>query len=119
MKLDNDTSRQPKDVYDKFTEEFAFTKTAVPIRLAQVGASGLVSRSQAKRILAGFERSKVVSLDFEGIDWIGQGFADEIFRVYASAHPETKILVQGASPSVQSMIDHVTAPSANNTSPST
>jgi len=109
MRLDNDSSRRPKDVYDKFTEEFAFTKTAVPIRLAQVGASGLVSRSQAKRILAGFDRFKVVSLDFEGVEWIGQGFADEIFRVYALAHPETKIMVQGANPAVQAMIDHVKA----------
>jgi DNA-binding transcriptional ArsR family regulator/anti-sigma regulatory factor (Ser/Thr protein kinase) len=113
MRLDNDSSRQPKDVYDKFTEEFAFTKTAVPIRLAQVGASGLVSRSQAKRILTGFDRFKVVSLDFEGVEWIGQGFADEIFRVYASTHPETKILIQGANPAVQAMIDHVKAPPHN------
>jgi hypothetical protein len=107
MRLDNDSSRQPKDVYDKFTEEFAFTKTAVPIRLAQVGASGLVSRSQAKRIVSGFERFKIVSLDFQGVGWIGQGFADEIFRVYSSTHPEIKILVQGANPSVQAMINHV------------
>ena len=109
MRLDNDSSRQPKDVYDKFTEEFAFTKTAVPIRLAQVGASGLVSRSQAKRILTGLDRFKVVSLGFEGVEWIGQGFADEIFRVYALAHPETKILVQGTNPTVQAMINHVKA----------
>jgi 23S rRNA pseudoU1915 N3-methylase RlmH len=107
MRLDNDSSRQPKDVYDKFTEEFAFTKTAVPIRLAQVGASGLVSRSQAKRIVSDFERFKIVSLDFQGVEWIGQGFADEIFRVYSSTHPEIKILVQGANPSVQAMINHV------------
>jgi anti-sigma regulatory factor (Ser/Thr protein kinase)/23S rRNA pseudoU1915 N3-methylase RlmH len=109
MKLANDATRQPKDVYDQFTEEFAFNKTAVPIKLAQVGSSGLVSRSQAKRILAGIDRFKVVALDFTGIEWIGQGFADEIFRVYSTAHPDIKILIQGANPSVQSMIEHVKA----------
>jgi hypothetical protein len=27
-------------------------------------------------------------LDFSGVDEIGQGFADEIFRVWARAHPD-------------------------------
>jgi anti-sigma regulatory factor (Ser/Thr protein kinase) len=111
MKLDNDSTREPKDVYGQFAaghdEDFAFNKTAVPIKLAQVGPGGLVSRSQAKRVLAGIDRLKVVALDFTGVDWIGQGFADEIFRVYQNAHPDIKILVEGASPDVNAMIQRV------------
>jgi len=111
MKLVNDSTREPKDVYGQFPAghdgDFAFDKTAVPIKLAQVGPGGLVSRSQAKRVLAGIDRFKVVALDFEGVDWIGQGFADEIFRVYQNAHPDIKILVEGANPDVKSMIQRV------------
>jgi anti-sigma regulatory factor (Ser/Thr protein kinase) len=111
MKLDNDSTREPKDVYGQFTagheDDFAFDKTAIPIKLGQVGPGGLVSRSQAKRVLAGIDRFKVVALDFTGVDWIGQGFADEIFRVYQNAHPDIKILVEGPNPDVKSMIQRV------------
>jgi anti-sigma regulatory factor (Ser/Thr protein kinase)/23S rRNA pseudoU1915 N3-methylase RlmH len=107
MKINNFSTKVPKDVYDLFTEDFKFTKTAVPVRLAQVGSTGLVSRSQAKRILEGIDRFKVVSLDFTGVDWIGQGFADEMFRVYQNAHPHVQLLVEGASPDVSAMIQRV------------
>jgi hypothetical protein len=30
-------------------------------------------------------------LDFADVEEIGQGFADEIFRVWARAHPDIKI----------------------------
>jgi len=104
MKLTNDSTRQPKDVYDQFTEDFVFDKSTIPMKLAQVGSAGLVSRSQAKRILAGIERFKSVTLDFTGVEWIGQGFADEIFRVYRKAHPDIEILTQGANKDVARMI---------------
>jgi STAS-like domain of unknown function (DUF4325) len=51
--------------------------------------------------------SKSPRFDFTGIDWIGHGFADEIFRVYQNAHPEIKILVEGANPDVKAMIQRV------------
>ncbi|MCQ2385203.1 MAG: STAS-like domain-containing protein [Clostridia bacterium] len=30
--------------------------------------------------------------DFDGIDFIGQGFAREPFSVFAKAHPESKLI---------------------------
>jgi DNA-binding transcriptional ArsR family regulator len=108
MKLNNNSTRTPKDVYDKFTEDFSFTKTVVPIKLAQVGSSGLVSRSQAKRILAGIDRFEAVTFDFSDVEWIGQGFADEIFRVYANAHPKVQLQVEGANADVSAMIQRAT-----------
>jgi anti-sigma regulatory factor (Ser/Thr protein kinase) len=104
MNLANDSTRQPKDVYEQFTEDFVFDRSTIPIKLAQVGSAGLVSRSQAKRVLAGIERFKKVTLDFTDVEWIGQGFADEIFRVYRKAHPNIEILTEGANPDVASMI---------------
>jgi hypothetical protein len=50
-----------------------------------------VSRSQARRLLARVDRFKVVVLDFEGVDAIGQAFADEVSRVFPAAHPEVEL----------------------------
>ena len=65
-------------VFDQFTtggEDYGFTKTVVPVQLARYGDDNLVSRSQARRLLARVERFKTVVLDFQGIDSIGQEVA--------------------------------------------
>jgi hypothetical protein len=67
----------------------------------------LVSRSQAKRILARFDEFSEVMLDFEGIDTIGQAFADEIFRVFQNNHPDIELISLKTNEDVQMMIDHV------------
>ena len=46
-----------------------------------------ISRSQAKNLLVDLEKYKKIIFDFNGVDLISQGFADEIFRVYQNAHP--------------------------------
>ncbi|MFQ5574841.1 MAG: STAS-like domain-containing protein [Terriglobia bacterium] len=93
MKLKNNTARTVKQVYEEFSEDdgFGFTKTVVPVRLARYGDERLVSRSQAKRLLAGLEKFKVVLLDFEDVDTIGKPFADEVFRVFAERHPGVRV----------------------------
>ena len=50
-----------------------------------------ISRSEAHRLLTGFDRFRAVVLDFKGVEEIGQGFADETFRVWAAAHPLVKL----------------------------
>jgi len=52
----------------------------------------LMSRSQAKRLVNGLERFREVVLDFGGVALVGQGFADEVFRVWARQHPETALI---------------------------
>ena len=74
------------------------------MRLAQYGNEKLVSRSQAKRLLARIERFHYVILDFEGVSAIGQAFADEIFRVYAQAHPEITLLPDKMESNVEKMV---------------
>lgn len=49
-------------------------------------------------------RFRHVALDFAGVHWIGQAFADEIFRVFARAHPEVELMPVHADPEVQQMI---------------
>jgi anti-sigma regulatory factor (Ser/Thr protein kinase) len=98
----------PKQVFDQFTDpesdDYDFSKTHVFLRLARYGKEDLVSRSQAKRVLAGFERFKEVILDFAGVDSIGQAFADEIFRIFARQHPGIELMAINASEDVTRMI---------------
>ncbi|MBU1083906.1 MAG: STAS-like domain-containing protein, partial [Candidatus Omnitrophica bacterium] len=63
-----------------------------------------VSRSQARRVLAGLEKFKTVVLDFKGIEAIGQAFADEIFRVWKSAHTDKEISARNACENVMFMV---------------
>jgi anti-sigma regulatory factor (Ser/Thr protein kinase) len=111
MKLQNHTSRTTKKVFDQFApgDDFGFTKTIVPVRLAQYGNDLLVSRSQAKRLLARVEQFKSVVFDFKGVESIGQAFADEVFRVFALEHPDIEVTAIHANSAVKRMISHVTA----------
>jgi anti-sigma regulatory factor (Ser/Thr protein kinase)/uncharacterized protein (DUF1330 family) len=106
MKLKNNTARTVKKVFDEFTtgDEYGFTKTVVPVKLAQYGNEQLISRSQAKRLMARVDRFKVVILDFDNVEAIGQAFADEVFRVFASQHPNLGIVPLRANKNVQQMI---------------
>jgi hypothetical protein len=106
MKIARDSKREVNDVFQKFApaEELVFDRTVIPMRMARLGTENLVSRSQAKRVLQRCERFKIVILDFSDVNEIGQGFADEIFRVYARAHPEIEIGYENASNNVESMI---------------
>jgi anti-sigma regulatory factor (Ser/Thr protein kinase) len=116
MRLANDSPRVLQAVFDAFTdpEEYTFDKTVVPLRLAQYEGEKLVSRSQAKRVAHRFERFKRVELDFAGVSEIGQAFADELFRVYATAHPHIRITPVNTVPAVDQMIRRAvgTAPRA-------
>jgi len=111
MALDNDTKRTTKEVFDQFApgDEYGFTKTVVPVRLAQYGDALLVSRSQAKRLLVRVDRFETVLFDFEGVADIGQAFADEIFRVFANQHASMKLLPINASKQVERMISRARA----------
>jgi hypothetical protein len=75
------------------------------VKLAQYGEDKLISRSQAKRLVARVDQFKTVFFDFEGVETIGQAFADEIFRVFARSHPEIEVIAVKANPEVQGMIN--------------
>lgn len=107
MEIGVDSHRSLKSIFDRFAsgeEEYGFTRTVVPVRLAQYGEENLVSRSQARRLLARFDRFREVVLDFDGVDTIGQAFADETFRVFAREHPEIHLARTRANSEVESMI---------------
>ena len=115
MSIALDSKRTAADVYAEYTnapDDFDFSKTVVPMKLAQYGEEQLVSRSQAKRLIARFDRFKKVVLNFDGVQEIGQAFADEIFRVYANEHPDVELIPEEMTKQVQGMWLRAVAPRA-------
>lgn len=110
MKIYLSSTRTTREVFKTYQgDTLRFRKTHVPIKLANYPGEQLVSRSQAKRILARFDQFSEVLLDFEGVPDIGQPFADEIFRVFPLSHPEIKLIAVKTSPEVEEMIAFVKA----------
>jgi len=108
MEISPLSTHTPKEVFERYStaqDDYAFSRTNVLIALAeQSHGEKLVSRSQAKRVMARLERFKEVVLDFKGIQDIGPAFADEIFRVFRREHPETHMTSINKTEEVQRMI---------------
>ena len=92
------------DIFAPYTHDFAFDTTRAVVKLFQYGQS-FVSRSEAKRLTQGLERFRQVILDFTGVTLVGQGFADEVFRVWARAHPDITLHAENMIPPVAFMVD--------------
>ena len=97
------------DVFRKYTNltdqsDYGFDKTEIRVKLYTT--SGVhISRSQARRILSGLEKFKIILLDFEKVPVVGQAFADEIYHVFKNAHPSISIQEENMSAGVQFMIE--------------
>lgn len=107
LQVNTNARRTTEDVFNEFAAkkgDFAFSKTTVPVNLVRYGQEQLVSRSQAKRLLAHFEKFEIVVLNFSGVKRIGQAFADEVFRVFKLTHPKTQIVAIRTEKQVKSMI---------------
>lgn len=113
MRISLKSERTTSDIYEQYTnapEDFDFSKTVVPMRLAKFGDEQLVSRSQAKRLIVRFDRFKKVILDFDGVQEIGQAFADELFRVYGNDHPDVQLIPTNMTQQVERMWLRVVSP---------
>ncbi len=107
MRLANNTNKTLRSVFDEYADvDGGFTRTRIPLR--NIFETFPVSRSQAKRLSKRFEDFEEVVLDFEDISDMGQGFAHELFTLYAAKHPEVKLIPINTNESVQRMIYHVT-----------
>jgi DNA-binding transcriptional ArsR family regulator len=96
-----------EEVFGEFAPkeyDFRFQKTRVLVKLLQ---RDYVSRSEAKRLLANLEKFSEIMLDFRDVKSVGQGFADEIFRIFAQRHPAISISTTNANPVIDAMIRHV------------
>ena len=101
------TKRRLDQIFSEYAPEefdYRFDRTRALVKLFH---QDYVSRSEAKRLLYGLEKFKEVILDFRGVKSIGQGFVDEIFRVFKNAHPDISLKSENLSPALRSMIRHV------------
>jgi anti-sigma regulatory factor (Ser/Thr protein kinase) len=102
-----DTDLRPSDAYGAYGSEQApldFSRTQVPLRMLTDGGLSLDSRAQARWIVSRLELFATAELDFDGVEDIGPSFIDEVFRVYAQAHPEVALEPRRANERVQRLL---------------
>ncbi len=107
--IQRNTTRRLDAVFGEFAPEeydFQFQKTKVLVKLLR---REYVSRSEAKRLVANLEKFSEVVLDFRDVQSVGQGFADEVFRVFARRYPTIVIKTENANSVIDAMIRHVSA----------
>lgn len=109
MKLENQTKRKAKEVFDMYaTVDEGFVQTMIPVKeVCQYGEP--IARSQARRILYRLEQFRKVEFDFDGVEFMGQGFADEVFRVFQNQYPDMELVPVNANDTVLGMVKHVRA----------
>jgi hypothetical protein len=75
--------------------------------LVSIGqAENWISRASARKVLSAVTASGSAELllDFAAVRSIGPAFADEIFRVFAQAHPKVEPITINANEQVTGMI---------------
>jgi hypothetical protein len=110
MTISTNSKLSLTDVFNEYADpdkQPGFYKTTIPLQIMQREGDSLMSRSQAKRLINRFDRFLEVVLDFTGVDFIGQGFADQIFRVFVRAHPAVRLIPINCTGTVERMIAHV------------
>ncbi len=107
LQIGRNSKKNLSTIFNQFAPEeyeYSFQKTKVHIKLY---LQHLISRSEARRLLTGLDKFSEIILDFKDVKKIGQGFADEIFRVFHNRHPEIVIKTENVLPAVRQMIKHV------------
>jgi hypothetical protein len=105
MELDPSTDLELIEVYRRFTDEnHHFNRTRPTVKLFGLGVT-FVSRSEAKRLATSLEQFDEVELDFTGVQEVGQAFVDELFRVWAASHPDTKLIPTNMNAAVDFMVN--------------
>lgn len=103
----NSSPKTTKGIFDQYSDaDGEVYKTEIPLKsFCTVGDP--VARSQARRICLRLDLFSEVIVDFDGIEFMGQGFADEMFRVFHNSHPEVKLTVANANEDIRRMLKHV------------
>lgn len=106
MELSNNTQKTCKEIFDKFSDvNGGFTKTVIPLK--NIFDASPISRSQARRVLNSLDKFEEIILDFNGIGWMGQGFAHQIFVVFNLSQPDIRITPINMNEDVTKMYNHV------------
>ncbi len=105
LQISPNSDRVIKKVFDLYTnDEFSFDKSHIRIELGKYDEDSYVSRSQAKRLLAGLANFRTIVLDFKNIKNVGQGFVDEVFGVFGLENPEVRFEICNANEDILFMV---------------
>lgn len=92
------------EVFKKYAGwAFSFAKTEVNVRLYKLDTD-FISRSQARRVMSGLDKFRMITLDFKNVNTVGQAFADEVFRVWQGRHPSIKLIYKNANENIVFML---------------
>jgi anti-sigma regulatory factor (Ser/Thr protein kinase) len=107
MKISVNSKKLLRDIFTKYQSSgtMEFDKTHILVELSKLEDERYISRSQAKRLLTGLNKFHEVILDFDSVKTVGQGFVDEVFRVYKNKYPQINITYQNANNDVKFMIE--------------
>ena len=106
FEIRRNTRTRLENVFAEFAPEkydYRFEKTRVLVKLMQ---KDYVSRSEAKRLLHNLDKFSEIELDMSSVRHVGQGFADEVFRVFVIANPGIEIRAINARGAVDAMLRH-------------
>lgn len=109
FEISANSSHHLSDVFSEYANlsedsDYGFDKTEIKVKLYSV-AGVHVSRSQARRILSGLEKFRIIEFDYAKVPMIGQGFADEIYRVFHGKYPSIKIQEINMNDTVKFMVE--------------
>ncbi len=115
FEIDPTTERNLTSIFDEYTDDetLGFDKSRIVVRLFEFDAP-FVSRPEAKRLARNLERFREVVVDFKGVEEVGQGFADELFRVWAGDHPDTSLVPVNMNRPVRLIVERALTDAGSN-----
>ena len=105
FEIDVSTTTSLESVMAESSEGFELARRRVVVKLFETG-NRFLSRSEAKKLLEGLNRFRNVVVDFKGVEAVGQGFVDEMFRVWTSRHPDTRLHPINMGPPIAFIVEH-------------
>lgn len=109
FKIHATSQRHLNELFNEYADlskdsDYGFDKTTIQIKLYLIGGVH-ISRSQARRVLFGLEKFKIVVFDFDKVPVVGQAFADEIFRVFHNKYPDIRLEAINMEDGVKFMVE--------------
>jgi anti-sigma regulatory factor (Ser/Thr protein kinase) len=97
------------DLFREYTNtgddsDYGFDRTEIRVKLYTIGGVS-ISRSQARRVLSGLDKFKIIVMDYDRVPTIGQAFADEVYRVFKNKRPDIEIQDINMNEGVKFMVE--------------